>query len=196
MDTIEALRQAVDAKDIYTRGHSDRVAYFAVKIGREIGLPESELETLRISGIFHDVGKIGTADDILLKTDRLDEKEYHEIKKHRMKGARILSAVSMFRDVVQVVKCHHERIDGTGYPDGLKDDDIPLLAKIISVADAFDAMMSDRLYRSKLNLKEARQQIINGAGTQFDKEIAHIFIKLIDGEGYGKMLEETAATYE
>lgn len=196
MDTIEALRQAVDAKDIYTRGHSDRVAYYAVRIGEASGMPSQELETLRISGIFHDVGKIGTADDILLKTDRLDEKELKEIQKHPLKGARILSAVSMFKDVVPVVKCHHERMDGTGYPDGLKKDAIPRLARIISVADAFDAMMSDRLYRSKLNLEEARQQLINGSGFQFDEEIVSIFIKLIDGIGYSEMLKETAATYE
>lgn len=196
MDTIEALRQAVDAKDIYTRGHSDRVAYYAVRIGEVMGMTPEDLETLRISGIFHDVGKIGTADDILLKTDKLTDKELKEIQKHPTKGARILSAVSMFRDVVPVVKSHHERMDGTGYPDGLKKDDIPLLARIISVADAFDAMMSDRLYRSKLNLEEAKQQLINGAGTQFDEDITAIFISLIEGTGYSEMLKETAATYE
>ena len=195
MDTIEALRQAVDAKDFYTRGHSDRVAYYAVKVGATLGLSVTELETLRISGIFHDVGKIGTADDILLKTDRLDERELLEIQKHPLKGARILSAVSMFRDVVPVVKCHHERIDGTGYPEGLVRDQIPMLARIISVSDAFDAMMSDRLYRSKLNLEEARQQLINGAGSQFDERVVTNFIKLVDGVGYGQMLAETAATY-
>jgi putative nucleotidyltransferase with HDIG domain len=196
MDTIEALRQAVDAKDYYTRGHSDRVAYYAVKVGESLGLYGTELETLRISGIFHDIGKIGTADDILLKTDKLDERELREIQKHPLKGARILSAVSMFKEVVPVVKCHHERIDGTGYPEGLAGEQIPILARIISVADAFDAMMSDRLYRSKLNLVEARQQLINGAGTQFDTRVVEHFIRLVDGEGYGQMLAETAATYE
>jgi uncharacterized domain HDIG len=196
MDTIEALRLAVDAKDIYTRGHSDRVAYYSTKVGTALGLSAQELETLRISGIFHDVGKIGTADDILLKTDRLDDREYIEIKKHPLKGARILSAVSMFKEVVPIVKCHHEKVDGTGYPEGLKLNEIPFLARIISVADAFDAMMSDRLYRSKLNLQEAKQQLIQGAGTQFDKDIVEIFIKLIEGDGYGNMVAETAATYE
>lgn len=196
MDTIEALRQAVDAKDMYTRGHSDRVAYYAVRIGEVIGLASQDLETLRISGIFHDVGKIGTADDILLKTDRLDEKELSEIQKHPLKGARILSAVSMFKNVVPVVKCHHERLDGMGYPDGLENDTIPLLARIISVADAFDAMMSDRLYRSKLSLDEARRQLINGSGSQFDNEIVSAFIKLIDGTGHGEMLKEIAVNYE
>ena len=196
MDTIEALRQAVDAKDIYTRGHSDRVAYYSTRVGALLGLSVQELETLRISGIFHDVGKIGTADDILLKTQRLDETDYSEIKKHPLKGARILSAVSMFKDVVPIVKCHHERIDGTGYPEGLKMNEIPYLARIISVADAFDAMMSDRLYRSKLDLEEARNQLIECSGTQFDAEIVKVFINMLDGEGYGQMLAETAATYE
>lgn len=196
MDTIEALRLAVDAKDIYTRGHSDRVAYYSTKVGFKLGLSVQELETLRISGIFHDVGKIGTADDILLKTDRLDEKEFIEIKKHPLKGARILSAVSMFKEVVPIVKCHHEKVDGTGYPEGLRGGEIPLMARIISVADAFDAMMSDRLYRSKLNLSEATEQLISGAGTQFDESIVKVFINMIDGDGYEQMVAETAATYE
>lgn len=196
MDTIEALRQAVDAKDFYTRGHSDRVAYYAVRIGEAAGMSQQEMETLRISGIFHDIGKIGTADDILLKTDKLNEKELMEIQKHPLKGARILSAVSMFKDVVPVVKCHHERVDGTGYPEGMKGDEIPLLARIISVSDAFDAMMSDRLYRTKLNLEDARHQLISGAGSQFDAEIVDMFVKQIDGVGYSEMLKETAATYE
>jgi putative nucleotidyltransferase with HDIG domain len=196
MDKIEALRQAVDAKDFYTRGHSDRVAYYAMRIGQALGMDPQELETLRISGIFHDIGKIGTADDILLKTDRLDDRDVEEIQKHPLKGARILSAVSMFKDVVPVVRCHHERMDGTGYPDGIKKEEIPRLARIISVADAFDAMMSDRLYRSKLNLEEARHQLINGAGSQFDEEIVNVFVSMIDGAGYGEMLSELAATYE
>ena len=194
MDTIEALRLVVDAKDIYTRGHSDRVAYYATKIGKAIGVGESDLEMLRISGFFHDVGKIGTADDILLKTESLNEREYEEIKKHPLKGAHILSAVSMFKDVVPLVKCHHERVDGRGYPEGLRGDEIPFLARIISVADAFDAMMSDRLYRSKLNLEDAKKQLIGGSGTQFDGEVVNVFIKLL--EDYGQMVAEVAATYE
>lgn len=196
MDTIEALRQAVDAKDIYTRGHSDRVAYYAVRVGNAMGISSQESETLRISGIFHDIGKIGTADDILLKNDKLTERELLEIQKHPLKGARILSAVSMFKDVVPVVKCHHERIDGRGYPERLAGEEIPLLARIVAVADAFDAMMSDRLYRSKLSLHEAREQLIRGAGTQFDAEVVRVFIDLVDGDGYGQMVAETAATYE
>jgi len=194
MDTIEALRLAVDAKDIYTRGHSDRVAYYAVQLGKSFGLSEREQEMLRISGIFHDVGKIGTSDDILLKTQSLDAKEFEEIKKHPLKGAHILSAVSMFKDVVPLVRCHHERVDGKGYPQGLKENEIPFLARIISVADAFDAMMSDRLYRSKLNLEDAKNQLVGGAGTQFDSLVVEKFIKLL--ENHENMVKEVAATYE
>ena len=125
IDTIEALRLTVDAKDIYTRGHSDRVAYFASKLGEAFGLSENEIELLKVGGIFHDIGKIGTADDILFKTDKLEYDEYEEIKKHPLKGAYILSAISMFKDVVPLVKYHHERFDGKGYPEGLKGEEIP-----------------------------------------------------------------------
>ncbi|HOJ81377.1 MAG TPA: HD domain-containing phosphohydrolase, partial [Clostridiales bacterium] len=148
-------------------------------------------ETLRIGGNFHDIGKIGTPDDILLKTDKLSDEELKEIQKHPLKGARILSAVSMFKDVVPVVKCHHERIDGTGYPEGLSGDSIPLLARIISVADAFDAMLSDRAYRSRLTLEEARQQLLNGSGTQFDSHIVSVFLDIIDKMKDTGLLHET-----
>ncbi len=188
MDTVEALRLAVDAKDVYTRGHSDRVAYYCVKIGVSLGLSENDIELLRISGIFHDIGKIGTTDDILLKTGKLDKLEYEEIKKHPLKGAHILSAVSMFKDVVPIIKSHHERIDGTGYPLGLKDDEVPFLSRIVAVADAFDAMLSNRIYRSKLDLGEAKAQLAKGAGTQFDKKVVTVFLKLL--ENYEKMESE------
>lgn len=194
MDTIEALRMVVDAKDIYTRGHSDRVAYFAVKIGEVFNLLPEELELLRISGIFHDVGKIGTSDDILFKTEKLNAGEYEEIKKHPLKGARILSAVSMFKEVVPIVKCHHERVDGQGYPEGLTKDEIPFLARIISVADAFDAMMSDRRYRSRLKFAEARNQLLQGAGTQFDEEVINKFIYGLSD--FENMVKEISSTYE
>ncbi len=195
MDTIEVLRLAVDAKDMYTRGHSERVAYYAREIGKAFNVSERELELLKIGGVFHDVGKIGTADDILLKTDKLDDREYMEIKKHPLKGAHILSAVSMFKDVVPLVKYHHERIDGKGYPEGLKGEKIPFLARILSVADAFDAMTSDRLYRTRLGIRDAKNQLIEGAGTQFDAEIVKRFIMLLDSR-FNEMQKDIAYTYE
>lgn len=180
MDTIEVLRLTVDAKDEYTRGHSDRVAYFAGKIGQRMGLSDEDMEKLRIAGIFHDIGKIGTADDILLKTDKLSAAEFEQIKQHPIKGAMILSAVSMFQDMVPIVRHHHERYDGEGYPDGLKGEQIEPLARIINVADSFDAMMSDRQYRAHLSLDQTRQQLIEGAGTQFDADIVRTFLELLD----------------
>lgn len=193
MDTIETLRLAVDAKDYYTRGHSDRVAYYAVKIGEKMNLNNGDLEKLRIGGIFHDIGKIGTNDDILLKNARLDDFEYNEIKKHPLRGANILSAMSMFRDIVPLVEYHHERMDGKGYPHGLKGEEIPPLARIITAADAFDAMTSDRVYRSKLKLPEAVEQLEKGRGTQFDENVVDNFVKLLDN--YDEMRPEVEKTY-
>jgi len=194
MDTIEALRMVVDAKDTYTRGHSDRVAYYTVKIGESFDMNKEELELLRISGLFHDVGKIGTSDDILSKTVKLSEREIIEIRKHPLKGAHILSAISMFKEVAPIVKCHHERIDGSGYPEGLKGEEIPFMSRIISVADAFDAMMSDRRYRSKLPFEEARNQLINGSGSQFDEEVVNHFYHVL--ELFPDMIKELSKTYE
>lgn len=180
MDTIEALRQVVDAKDYYTRGHSDRVAYYSILIGVEMGLDESDLELLKISSFFHDIGKIGTAEDILTKADKLSASEYEEIKKHPLKGAQILSAVSMLKDVVPIVQNHHERIDGNGYPMGLQGDQIPLFSRIIAVADAYDAMTSDRHYRKKLDPEIAKEQLLSGRGTQFDSMVVNKFIGVLE----------------
>lgn len=180
IDTIEALRLTVDAKDVYTKGHSDRVAYLAVKIGGLFNLNQDELEILKLGGIFHDIGKIGTIDDILLKTGALNSHEYQEIKKHPIKGAHILSAVSMFKEVVPLVRHHHERIDGKGYPDGLKGEEIPLLARILSVADAYDAMTSDRQYRSRLDANEAKNQLVKGRGIQFDAVVVDKFLEVLE----------------
>ena len=193
MDTIETLRLTVDAKDFYTRGHSDRVSYYATKIGEEMGLSNEEIELLKIGGVFHDIGKIGTNDDILLKNSRLDDNEYAEIKKHPIKGANILSAMSMFKEAVPLVKYHHERYDGRGYPEGLAGEEIPLLARIISVADAFDAMTSDRIYRTKMELERAIDQLVQGKNTQFDAKIVDIFLKCL--ENYDIMQSELADTY-
>lgn len=193
MDAIEALRLAVDAKDYYTRGHSDRVSYYAVLIGKAMGLETEEIELLKIGGIFHDIGKIGTNDDILLKNARLSDEEYAEIKKHPLKGANILSAMSMFKEAVPLVKYHHERFDGRGYPCGLKGEEIPLLARIISVADAFDAMTSDRVYRTKLDIERAKEQLIGGKNTQFDGEVVDCFLEVL--KDYDKIVKEIEHTY-
>ncbi|MEA4889064.1 MAG: DUF3369 domain-containing protein [Clostridiaceae bacterium] len=193
MDTIEALRIMVDAKDIYTRGHSDRVSYYAVTLGHAMNLPTDDIELLRVCGVFHDVGKIGTADDILTKSTKLSADEYNEIKKHPVKGAQILSAISMFQNVVPIVLSHHERIDGTGYPQGLKGSQIPFLSRLIAVADAFDAMTSDRQYRPRLDLESAKRQLLLGRDTQFDREIVDAFLIVLDN--YPAMLKEMADSH-
>jgi putative nucleotidyltransferase with HDIG domain len=179
-DVIETLRLVVDAKDAYTRGHSDRVAHNAAVLGRAFTLSDHDVELLRVGGIFHDIGKIGTADDILFKSEKLTDEEFNEIKKHPIKGSYILSAVSMFKEVEPIVRSHHERIDGKGYPDGLEGDEISFLARIISVADAFDAMMSNRKYRSKLDIENAKGQLIKYSGTQFDSTVVEKFLQLLE----------------
>lgn len=191
MDTIEALRLVVDAKDIYTRGHSDRVSFYAMKLGKHMGLDDKTVELLRIGGLFHDVGKIGTSDDILSKSGKLTVSEYDMIKQHTVKGAHILSALSMFKEIVPIVKSHHEYLDGSGYPDGLKGDQLTIETRIVSVVDAFDAMMSDRQYREKLGLETARQQLMLNSGTQFDDKVVTSFLEMIDDfEPFYKELRE------
>ena len=191
MDTIEALRLVVDAKDIYTRGHSDRVSFYAMKLGQHMELPEKDVETLRIGGLFHDVGKIGTSDDILSKSGKLTVPEYELIKQHTIKGAHILSALSMFKEIVPIVKSHHEYLDGSGYPEGLSGDQLTLKIRIISVVDAFDAMMSDRQYREKLGLDIACQQLRDNSGSQFDEDVVNNFLELIsDFDNFYEELHE------
>jgi len=177
LETIGALRLAVEMKDEYTRGHSDRVSRYSVLIGEKFGLDAGEIETLRISGLLHDIGKIGISEEILLKKSRLTEDEFEAIKTHPRKGMVILSAVSAFSKATEYVGCHHERIDGSGYPQGLTGDKIPLGARIISVADAFDAMVSDRNYRPKRTKADALEIIRQERGLQFDAAVADCFLK-------------------
>lgn len=180
METIEILRFTVEAKDSYTRGHSDRVAEYSELIGTKLGLSESELKTLKIGGLFHDIGKIGIPDSILLKTSKLDDNEYSEIKNHPSIGAHILSNATIFRDIIPIVKHHHERFDGNGYPSKLQGTQIPYLARITAVADSFDAMTSKRSYRDSLPLDIVKEEIIKNSGTQFDPEIARAFLDILD----------------
>jgi len=188
MELVEVLRILVDAKDVYTRGHSDRVSYFASKIGEKLCLDDNDMETLRIGSLFHDIGKINTPDSILKKKEALNPEEFEEIKRHPIKGADMLSLVSIFTEIIPLIKHHHERIDGRGYPDGLKADEIPFLAKIVSVADAFDAMMSDRTYRSRLSIDESIERLKAGMGTQFETSIVLTFVDLTSD--FDRMLAE------
>lgn len=150
--SIEILRRTVDAKDSYTRGHSDRVSEYCVLLGEKLGLSKQEINTLKLGGLFHDIGKIGIPDNILLKTEKLTNDEYEEIKRHPFIGAHILENSSIFEDIIPIVLHHHEKYDGSGYPKKLKGKNIPFLARIVTVADSFDAMASKRAYRNSLPL--------------------------------------------
>ena len=180
LDMVQTLRYTVEAKDTYTRGHSDRVSELSVLIGERLGLPEDQKKTLRVGGLFHDIGKIGIPDKILLKTDKLTDDEYSEIKNHPSIGAHILGAAEIFKEIIPIVKHHHERYDGRGYPSGLKGEDIPYLARITAVADTFDAMTSRRSYRDALDLQYVKDEIKKCEGTQFDPKIAEAFLDILE----------------
>ncbi len=177
--TMESLRLAVDAKDSYTKNHSDRVSYYSEMLAKKINLPEEEISIIKDGGLFHDIGKIGIPDTILQKRTRLSDEEYDDIKNHPSIGSHILSPAKIFNQVIPIVKHHHERFDGRGYPGGLKGEEIPLHARIVSLADAFDAMTSDRSYRPRFTLIKALDEIEKYKGIQFDPELADVFIEII-----------------
>lgn len=180
LDSIQTLRYTVEAKDPYTRGHSDRVSEYSVLIGKKLELSEKDMKTLKVGGLFHDIGKIGIPDSILLKEAKLTDDEYSEIKNHPSIGAHILCNAEVFQDIIPIVKHHHEKFDGTGYPGKLKGEDIPYLARIAAVADTFDAMTSKRTYRNALPLDVVKAEIERCTGTQFDPAIAKVFIDILD----------------
>lgn len=182
LDSVETLRYTVEAKDPYTRGHSDRVSEYSVLIGKKLGLSDEELKILQVGGLFHDIGKIGIPDSILLKESKLTDDEYSEIKNHPSIGSHILCNAEVFKDMIPIVKHHHEKFDGTGYPSRLKGEDIPYFARIAAVADTFDAMTSKRTYRNALPLDVVRAEIERCSGTQFDPEIAKVFIDILDND--------------
>ncbi len=180
ISTVRVLAAAIDARDTYTLGHSTRVAQLSVEMGKEIGLRSAELEDLEIACLFHDVGKIKIPDAILLKKGKLDTLEHREMTRHTEYGAEILSKAPSLLKYIPAVRHHHEWYDGTGYPDGISRDKIPLAAAIISLADAYDAMTSDRPYREALTEEEARQKIMELAGRQFHPDLVKIFLRTVD----------------
>ena len=188
LESIQTVRYTVEAKDTYTRGHSDRVSAFSVMLGKKLGLSKEDLHKLEIGGLFHDVGKIGVPDNILQKGDSLTEEEYSEIKSHPTIGAHILSTATIFKDIIPIVKYHHENYDGTGYPSRLKGNDIPYLARITAVVDSFDAMTSRRVYRNSLSIQSVIDEIAKNKGTQFDPEIADAFLDILRND-YKSILE-------
>ncbi|HTQ79656.1 MAG TPA: HD domain-containing phosphohydrolase [Thermoanaerobaculia bacterium] len=180
METVIAWAEAIERKDPYTGGHVRRVMSYSVLLGAELGLGREELEELWLSATLHDVGKIFVRDDILGKPSPLNEEERQIMNRHPVDGAEILSAISDLRRILPGVRNHHERLDGRGYPDGLAGDDIPLVARIIAVADTYDAMTTSRPYRPGLPPERAAAEIREGAGTQFCPRVAAAFARLFD----------------
>ncbi|MCY4524386.1 MAG: HD-GYP domain-containing protein [Halobacteriovoraceae bacterium] len=174
-----SILHALDLKDHYTFGHSTRVAFFSLALGKEMGLGEQELYDLEMASLFHDIGKIGIPDSILLKSVRLNYEEFKVMSTHPEKSAEILKEFKGFEMIAKCAKHHHERFDGKGYPDGLKGEDIPLFSRIILISDTFDAMTSTRTYRKGLGYDVAFKELQDFAGSQFDPKLVELFIKAI-----------------
>lgn len=178
--TLYAFVTALEAKDTYTQKHSKRVAELSIMIGKEIGCSQEELEILNIVGQLHDIGKIGIRDEVLLKPGKLTDEEYEIIKQHPAIGANIVGKLGFWNREMEIIRYHHEKYDGTGYPDGLKGENIPFLSRILSVADSYDAMASNRAYRKRLSDEEILDILKKGSGTQFDPVIVHLFISMLE----------------
>lgn len=180
IQVMQSLAGAIDAKDKYTKGHSQRVAMYAMDIAGRYGYDDEKQEDIYFAGMLHDIGKIGIPNEIINKTGKLTDEEYETIKTHPVIGAEILSNISEIPNIAVGARWHHERYDGKGYPDGLKGEEIPELARIIGVADAYDAMTSKRSYRDVLSQEIVRAEIEKGIGTQFDPVFAKIMLQMID----------------
>jgi putative nucleotidyltransferase with HDIG domain len=179
LETIMALALAVEAKDPYSAGHSKRVGFYATQIGEKLGLDAEMLRTLNNAGILHDIGKIGIKDEILLKPSPLTPDEQKIMQQHSVIGEAIVKPVKSLSRVVELVRCHHERYDGAGYPSALKGDQIPLGARILAVADAYDSMVTDRPYRKRLAIDEAKAELRKGVGAQHDPAIVEAFLQVL-----------------
>jgi HD-GYP domain-containing protein (c-di-GMP phosphodiesterase class II) len=184
--TVKALAAAIDGKDHYTRGHSERVSRVSVAIGQRLGLSEKELETLRISALLHDVGKIAIDDAILKKPTSLTNEEFEIMKQHPQRGFKIMSQIPAMKEFLPGMHMHHEMINGEGYPQGLKGDEIPMQAKIVSVADTFDAITIDRPYQKGMNLEDSLNRIRSFVGTRYDGKVVEALVQACADGQIGK----------
>ncbi|MCR4909029.1 MAG: response regulator [Lachnospiraceae bacterium] len=187
---VKALAGAIDAKDTYTNGHSSRVAFYAREIAKRAGFSDMDQENIYMMGLLHDVGKIGVSDSIINKPAKLTEEEYAQIMNHPVLGAQILKNISEFPELVTGARWHHERFDGLGYPDRLSGELIPVEARIIGVADAYDAMTSRRSYRGVMPQERVRSEIELGKGTQFDPQFAEIMLTMIEEDSMYNLRED------
>jgi HD-GYP domain-containing protein (c-di-GMP phosphodiesterase class II) len=183
ISTIKALTKAIDAKDHYTHGHSERVAEYAVLVGQEMKLPEDFIEKLEYLGLMHDIGKIGIPEIILNKPSKLSDDEFNLVRSHSVVGAEIISNIKFIGEHADIVRHHHERVDGRGYPDRLPGDKISLGAKIIGVADSFDAMTSNRIYSAPMTKEQAVEELQRCCNTQFCQDVVNAFIKVLKRRG-------------
>jgi len=177
IESFRAIICTLEEKDSYTHGHSIRVSEYSTIIAQELGLSDLEVREVELCALFHDIGKIGIPDSVLLKPARLSRAEFEIMKSHPVRSAKILEKVSALANLIPGIRYHHERYDGLGYPEGLRGDAIPLHARIILIADTFDAMTSTRPYRLALDKEVAFQELRNCAGTQFDPTLVEVFIK-------------------
>jgi putative nucleotidyltransferase with HDIG domain len=171
LGSIRMLAAAIDEKDPYTRGHSGRVAKYSILIAQQLGLSSAELEKIRISALLHDVGKIGVDDRVLKKPGALTSEEFELMKQHPLKGANIMRPVAQLKEMLPGIELHHEHVDGGGYPHGLEGDEIPLMARIIAVADTLDAMTTNRPYQTAMDLEFAMNRILQLTNTKFDAAV-------------------------
>jgi len=191
LSTVKSLVSAIDAKDDYTHRHSQRVARYSVAIAAEMGFSPDDQEAVQLAALLHDVGKIGTPEDILLKPGTLTKEEWIEMKKHPLHSVQILEQIKPFEKIVYWVRHEHERYDGLGYPDGIKGAEIPMPSRIIAVADAYDAMTSDRHYRKRMSEVKAVERICQTTGTQFDPQVVKAFL---EAHRKGNLMTETGST--
>ncbi len=189
MQTIETLRNVVETRDKETKGHSERVSVLAMALAEKIGMDTEQIDRIRVAGLFHDIGKIGVPDAVLLKNGKLTREEFQVITRHPAEGESILAAYAPFKDILSIVRGHHEKYDGSGYPDGIKGEDICLGARVIAVADSFDAMMSNRTYRNSLGLPKTIEELQAGKDKQFDGKIVDAFLEMIQETGEEKFRE-------
>ncbi len=177
--TVQSLIRTLEAKDPYTRGHAERVADYAGKIALKMGFSQRKLELLREVTMLHDIGKIGIQEGVLNKKEKLTEQDWEEIRKHPVVGEDILRPIFLDKEMLEIVRCHHERYDGKGYPDKIKGENINILTAIVSVADAYDAMTSSRAYRPALSQETAVQELIKNKGSQFNPQVVDVFVQIL-----------------
>lgn len=182
ISTITSLVSAIDAKSPWTKGHSERVTSYATRIGRALRLDESDIETLTLAGLLHDIGKLGTYDAVLDKPDKLTDEEFKLVKKHPSKGVEILAPIKQLKKTIPIIRHHHEKYDGKGYPDGLEGENIPFSARILCIADSFDAMTAERPYKPSREIEEAKAELKKCAGTHFDPKLVEIFINVLENK--------------